>query len=184
MSFLNGFMGNAKAQLKALAAAGSTSKRRASQGDAYEPVHLDFISAICAHRQWKTYFNDCLQDTENDEPLDAESVGRGDRSVVGQWLYGEASLRFGKLPSFEKLLDTHSQFHEEAARIVQMHQAGHRTQALALLRSGEYTRLSLKVMGLLGALADESARSEQGSRLMERVAPVAAPGARGRPASA
>ena len=35
MSFLNGFMGNAKAQLKALAAAGSTSKRRASQGDAY-----------------------------------------------------------------------------------------------------------------------------------------------------
>ena len=165
MSFLNGFMGNAKAQLKALDAAGSTSKRRASQGDAYEPVHLDFISAICAHRQWKTYFNDCLQDTENDEPLDAESVGRGDRSVVGQWLYGEASLRFGKLPSFDKLLDTHSQFHEEAARIAQMHQNGQRAEALALLRSGEYTRLSLKVMGLLGALADESARTQPGARL-------------------
>ena len=161
MGFLNGFMGDAKAQLKALTAAGSAAKRRAGQDDGCEPVRLDFISAICAHRQWKS----CLNDTQSDEQLDAESVGRGDRSVVGQWLYGEASLRFGKLPSFEKLLDTHSQFHKEAARIAQMHQNGQRAEALTLLRSGEYTRLSLKVMGLLGALADESARTQPGARL-------------------
>ena len=46
-----------------------------------------------------------------------------------------------------------------------MHQNGQRAEALALLRSGEYTRLSLKVMGLLGALADESARTQPGARL-------------------
>ena len=173
MGFLKDFIGQAATQLKqaspvqagAARVAGRGPARRAGEGG------LDFMSALHAHRHWKIRLADYVRSGSRDR-MDYRAVGRDDRSELGQWIHGDARRRWGHLPSFGLLRSTHALFHLAAGHIVLLHHQGRTAEALRLMRGGEYPRQSLKVMGLLGALYDESVR------LPER---AASPGAAKRP---
>ncbi|WP_226858670.1 CZB domain-containing protein [Diaphorobacter aerolatus] len=112
---------------------------------------LDFTTAIQAHRNWKSRLSRYLAD-ESDEKLDYRTICRDDQCLLGKWINGRGAAEFGHLPSFGELKVSHGQFHLAAGRIVQMHDEKHTQEANDQLRHGDYSRYSIKVMGLLSSL--------------------------------
>ncbi len=159
MGLLNGFIEQAATHLKSLTPARPVVGRLAGHGIGRKgnASELDFMSAVHAHRHWKIRLSDYVQRGLG-EALDHRLISRDDQSELGRWIHGDAGFKFGHLPSFSQLRTTHAQFHLAAGRIVQLHQQGDCAEALQLMRGGEYPRQSLRVMGLLGALYDESVR--------------------------
>ena len=119
---------------------------------------LDFVSAIHAHQHWKTRLQSYVRN-ESTEKLDYRLICRDDQCVLGKWINGEASDKFGNLPSFGELKVTHGMFHLAAGRIVQLHDENKSVEAMQHLRQGDYPRHSIKVMGLLSALYGEVEQS-------------------------
>lgn len=159
MGFLSGFVGPAAAHPKPFGApnANAAGQDMARGRLTTAGLGLDFVSAVRAHRAWKMELSKRLR-TLTAPRLDDKLIAQDNRSVLGQWLHGEALHRFGHLPSFAQLRHVHALFHQAAARAVQLHYGGQAAEADQLLRQGEYPRHSLKIMGLLGALHDEAAR--------------------------
>ena len=122
---------------------------------------LDFASAIRAHREWKVRLQKYLTN-ESLEKLDARSICRDDQCALGKWVNGSAASEFGHLPSFGELKVSHGQFHLAAGRIVQLHDEKRTEEAAQLLRHGDYSRHSIKVMGLLSSLYIEVAETLHG----------------------
>ncbi|QIL80468.1 hypothetical protein G7047_11560 [Diaphorobacter sp. HDW4A] len=112
---------------------------------------LDFASAIQAHRNWKNRLGKYLGN-ESDEQLNYRVICRDDQCVLGKWINGRGADDFGHLPSFGELKVCHGLFHLAAGRIVQLHDDKHTQEAQQLLRHGDYSRYSIKVMGLLSTL--------------------------------
>ena len=112
---------------------------------------LDFVSAIHAHQHWKTRLQSYVRN-ESTEKLDYRLICRDDQCVLGKWINGQGADDFGHLPSFGELKVSHGQFHLAAGRIVQMHDDKQTEEAQQLLRHGDYSRHSIKVMGLLSSL--------------------------------
>ncbi|MFD1711424.1 CZB domain-containing protein [Ottowia flava] len=121
---------------------------------------LDFVSAIHAHQQWKTRLSIYVRN-ESSEKLDYRAICRDDQCVLGRWINGEAGVKFGHLPSFGELKVAHGMFHLAAGRVIQLHDEDKSSEAMQLLRQGEYPRHSIKVMGLLSALYTEVEQSGQ-----------------------
>ena len=167
MSFLNGLLGQAATHLRSFAPPRPVAMGLAGFGRKAHRGGMDFMSAVHAHRHWKIRLSDYVQRGVGDA-LDARVVSRDDQSALGQWIYGDAAFKFGHLPSFGQLRDTHALFHQAAGRIVQLHHDGDAAQATRLLRGGEYPRQSLRVMGLLGALHDEATRRTAGLSAAKR----------------
>ena len=119
---------------------------------------LDFVSAIHAHQHWKTRLSNYVRN-ESSEKLDYRAICRDDQCVLGKWINGEASVRFGNLPSFGELKVTHGLFHLAAGRVVQLHDEDKSADAMQQLRQGDYPRHSIKVMGLLSSLYTEVEQS-------------------------
>ena len=120
---------------------------------------LDFASAIQAHRNWKNRLGKYLSD-ESDEKLNYRVICRDDQCVLGKWINGQGADDFGHLPSFGELKVSHGQFHLAAGRIVQLHDDKQTEEAQQLLRHGDYSRHSIKVMGLLSSLYVEVSDSQ------------------------
>lgn len=120
---------------------------------------LDFASAIQAHRNWKNRLVKYLGD-ESDEQLNYRVICRDDQCVLGKWINGQGAEDFGHLPSFGELKVSHGQFHLAAGRIVQLHDSQQTQEAQQLLRHGDYSRHSIKVMGLLSTLYVEVTGSQ------------------------
>ncbi|QIL68963.1 hypothetical protein G7048_00275 [Diaphorobacter sp. HDW4B] len=120
---------------------------------------LDFASAIQAHRNWKNRLSQYLSD-ESNEQLNYRVICRDDQCVLGKWINGRGADDFGHLPSFGELKVSHGQFHLAAGRIVQLHDGKQTDEAQQLLRHGDYSRYSIKVMGLLSSLYVEVTDSQ------------------------
>ena len=112
---------------------------------------LDFASAIRVHRAWKVRLQKYISN-ESLERLDAARLCRDDQCDLGIWINGSGAVQFGHLPSFGGLKVAHGQFHLAAGRIVQLHDERHTEEAAQMLRHGDYSRHSIKVMGLLSSL--------------------------------
>ncbi|MBF5004388.1 CZB domain-containing protein [Diaphorobacter caeni] len=120
---------------------------------------LDFASAIQAHRNWKVRLAKYLGN-ESEEKLDYRVICRDDQCVLGKWINGRGASDFGHLPSFGALKVSHGQFHLAAGRIVQMHDDQLTDDAQQMLKHGDYSRYSIKVMGLLSTLYVEVADTQ------------------------
>lgn len=129
-----------------------------AQGRSMLAGGLDFVSAIQAHQHWKTRLLSYVRNASS-EKLDYRAICRDDQCVLGRWINGEASQKFGNLPSFGELKVAHGLFHLTAGRIVQLHDENKTDEAILNLRQGDYPRHSIKVMGLLGALYNEVEQS-------------------------
>ena len=129
----------------------SSSRPKPSDDATEDAGGLDFASAIRAHREWKVRLQKYLTN-ESLEKLDARTICRDDQCALGKWVNGRAASEFGHLPSFGELKVAHGQFHLAAGRIAQLHDEHRTEEAAQLLRHGDYSRHSIKVMGLLSSL--------------------------------
>ena len=121
---------------------------------------LDFTGAIQAHRNWKSRLAKYLAN-ESDEKLDYRVICRDDQCLLGKWINGHGANDFGHLPSFGELKLTHGQFHLAAGQIVRMHDEKLTDQAQQALRAGDYSRYSIRVMGLISTLYVEVADTQK-----------------------
>lgn len=107
---------------------------------------MNFDDAIRAHANWKMKLTAYLN--RPDRTLDPKVVGSDAECQLGKWLKAEA----GK-PELQDLATLHTQFHREAARLVQRADAGERVGAEAALgASSPYGTVSAKLVKRLAEL--------------------------------
>ncbi|WP_242615562.1 CZB domain-containing protein [Sphaerotilus mobilis] len=109
---------------------------------------LDFAGAIRAHQLWKRRLLQVM-DGASDENFDIARVRRDDCCDLGRWLHGDAKRKHGGDDVFRRLLLSHQTFHETAADVLVLCQAGDVARARELVERGLYARFSVRVQGLL-----------------------------------
>jgi len=115
---------------------------------------FDFMAAIEAHVRWKVRLEAHIAGNGTEE-LSPEIVGRDDQCVLGKWIHGSGGTAYASHPGFDELRETHAQFHRNAARIIELANAGNTEQAMASLNQGEYASCSAKVKSKLARLSPE-----------------------------
>lgn len=103
---------------------------------------MNWMEIISAHVMWKQRLIAYLAGNSQ-EQLDPDVIKLDDRCPLGKWIYGEGKP-METLPGYEEVRTLHAQFHQNAARVVSLHQADSTAEAEALL-NGDYSRLSEKL---------------------------------------
>lgn len=112
---------------------------------------MNFDEAIRAHGEWKFKLADYVR--KPDRSLDAGKVGRDDACALGQWIHGEAAVRFVKSAELAKLRTEHARFHEVAAAIVKRADAGEKLAAdVAIGAASPFADASLRVVSAITAM--------------------------------
>ena len=94
---------------------------------------MDLIVAIQKHAQWKFRLASALRSNES---LDEATISKDKCCELGTWLHGEARAQYQHLPSYEKCVACHAQFHGEAGKIAAAIHARKITEAERMLGSG------------------------------------------------
>lgn len=110
---------------------------------------MDITREINNHLVWIDRIASLL-DSENLTAEELQDISRQDQCALGEWLDSEASQRFGELPEFQKLLDSHKAFHELAGKLIQSLQQGRDSEAIEA--HGQFLEMSQEVVRLLEAL--------------------------------
>ncbi|MFO1349928.1 MAG: CZB domain-containing protein [Gammaproteobacteria bacterium] len=110
-----------------------------------ESAGLNFRTAIEAHQKWKARLQAVI-DENSSESLSVEVISRDDQCALGKWIHGVGGQRFGHGDLFQKLRKNHAFFHVCAGRVLQLAQAGKKSDAQAILMSGDYARVSQDVV--------------------------------------
>ncbi len=108
---------------------------------------MDLDKAGQMHSEWKIRLRMAIakQDT-----LDAAAIAADNRCPLGEWLHGEATGKFGRLPSFGECMEKHAAFHQEAGKVAQAINAKNFTQAKTMMEAN--TPYALAVNGFIIAL--------------------------------
>jgi len=77
---------------------------------------MDFELARQAHNEWKIKLRTAIAKQEH---LDAASISSDNRCQLGEWLHGEAKVKYGKLASYADCVSKHAAFHQEAGKVAQ-----------------------------------------------------------------
>ena len=93
-------------------------------------TEIDIDAAIASHEGWRLQLQDSSQ-----EVMRPERVCQDDRCDLGRWLYGTGRVRLGHYPAFSMLVARHKYFHQQAAEVVTLFQAGEQQKAVQLLNS-------------------------------------------------
>lgn len=110
---------------------------------ATEPsISIDHIIAI--HKAWDERLYSYVIGA-SDADMQPEALRSDDRCVLGTWLHGAGKHQLGSYVTYTKLLDTHREFHHQAAEIVALKQNGQVDEALELLR-GKFQALSQEII--------------------------------------
>jgi hypothetical protein len=134
---------NGESEKPAAKASADAAPKQARRG------RIDIKEAIDAHVRWRQRLEDYISGSGS---LGAGDAADDDRCDLGQWLHGEGQNRYGHLALFEDLKTAHTQLHERVGTILGRLRAGQRDEALADLRSVEYSRATARVKNLLAKL--------------------------------
>lgn len=95
-------------------------------------AEIDIDAALSSHTEWRLLLEDVVQGRAS-APLQAQRVSQDDCCELGRWLHGSGRERLGHYPAFGMLVARHRFFHQQAATVVSLHQAGEQQQAQQLL---------------------------------------------------
>ncbi len=112
---------------------------------------LNFESAIAAHMAWKKRLDDLLASGARDV-LDPLQVCRDDQCELGRWLHGPAATKYAGLEGYQRLRAVHADFHQAAARVVTLAQAGEDAAARDEIHRGAFAKCSVQVKAELAKL--------------------------------
>ncbi len=121
-----------------------------SGGESAEIAGLDFVDVMVAHQKWKGRLQRCVDGT-SEEKLDHAVVCRDDQCVLGKWINGPGSQKFGYSPNFSTLRTEHTRFHFIAGEVVWAAQSGRHEEAREKLRT-VFSKSSARVQQLLATL--------------------------------
>ncbi len=108
--------------------------------------------AITVHTAWKVRLRDALATGKFDTPVD--TVRKDDQCVLGKWLHGPMMTPQDKLTDhYKEVVYLHAEFHECAARVLELALLGNKVEAERMLAygGGEYPLASSR---LVMALSD------------------------------
>lgn len=97
-------------------------------------TELDIDAAIASHERWRLQLQDMVNG-RSQEVMRPERICRDDRCDLGRWLHGTGRVRLGHYPAFGMLVARHKYFHQRAAEVVMLFQAGQQQRAVQLLNS-------------------------------------------------
>jgi Chemoreceptor zinc-binding domain len=100
---------------------------------------MDWLQILNEHVSWKERLLAYLDGT-GQEKLDPAIIRRDDQDVLGKWIYGDGKY-FNHMPHYIHVKTNHRYFHDCAAQIVELSDAGKREDAKKLL-TGKYAKLS------------------------------------------
>jgi hypothetical protein len=104
---------------------------------------MDLDNAIGKHAEWKLKLRAAIAKKES---LDAAAIASDDVCELGQWLHGEANVKFGRLPSHAECVSKHAAFHVEAGKVAAAINAARYDRASEMLALGSgYTTTSTAV---------------------------------------
>ena len=111
---------------------------------------MDLDNAIAKHAEWKIKFRHAIS---KKEPVDAATLSKDNSCELGQWLHGDARMKFGTLASHSACIAKHAAFHVEAAKVAALINARKYQEAQEMLDSettyGSASRaVALAIMGL------------------------------------
>lgn len=108
---------------------------------------LDVEAALFAHGDWKRRLRDAVSLGFSER--DSDDVGRDDLCELGCWLHSLRSEHGGD-PLCEDLIELHARFHQAAAAVVRLIEAGRTEEARAAMDSeSEFALTSEELVGLL-----------------------------------
>jgi hypothetical protein len=105
-----------------------------------------------AHMRWVTRVHDLLEDRDH---WSAAELPDHHGCSLGKWYYGVGQSRFGALPAFVSMENSHEQFHAAVRAVMDSHQRGDGQAARAA--ATECERLSEEIVGSLDTLASQAA---------------------------
>lgn len=97
-------------------------------------TEIDIDAAIASHEGWRLQLQDMVN-RRSEEVMRPERICHDDRCDLGRWLYGTGRVRLGHYPAFGMLVARHKYFHQQAAEVVTLFQAGEQQRAVQLLNS-------------------------------------------------
>ena len=97
-------------------------------------TEIDIDAAIASHEGWRLQLQDMVN-RRSEEVMRPERICLDDRCDLGRWLYGTGRVRLGHYPAFGMLVARHKYFHQQAAEVVTLFQAGEQQRAVQLLNS-------------------------------------------------
>ena len=65
--------------------------------------------------------------------LDATVIGKADRCILGNWLYGEAERKYPFLKAYKPCLEAHAAFHVQAGKVARQINCGEYADAEAMI---------------------------------------------------
>jgi hypothetical protein len=96
------------------------------------PAAVD--KAIEAHGVWKARLRAAIANGSSE--FIVAVVAEPDQCALGKWLHGAALERFGAHPRYRAVVQSHAEFHQEAARILSVAKASRRADAEAAMSAG------------------------------------------------
>ena len=97
-------------------------------------TEMDIDAGIAIHERWRTRLEDMVNG-RNTEVMRPELICQDHRCDLGRWLYGTGRARLGQHTSFAMLVARHQYFHQQAAAVVTLFQAGDVQQSQRVLNS-------------------------------------------------
>ena len=95
---------------------------------------MDLSEAIAKHSEWKARFRSAI---DRKETLDVAVVSSDSCCELGKWLHGEGKSQYGRIPSYNSLINKHREFHAQAGRIAVLINAKQFAEAIAAIGPGE-----------------------------------------------
>jgi hypothetical protein len=117
---------------------------------------MDWLKIINSHVMWKQRLLEHM-DGASQQKLDPAVVRRDDLCELGKWLHNDGKA-YAETDHFPVVKDNHAHFHDFAARIVELIDAGNLDAAKDLL-NGEYAKISRQLQLRLSSMAQEGGES-------------------------
>lgn len=108
-----------------------------------ELAGLNFKTAIDAHLHWKKRLEHIIKDQDSERP-EVAIVSADNQCTLGKWIYHKG-IYLAEADEILTLKSTHAKFHQEAGKILALTYEGKKQEALILLSSSDYSKLSMQI---------------------------------------
>ena len=117
----------------------------------FKGFSVDIQQEITNHLEWIETIASLLSNEKLAEE-DFEEMTQHDNCKLGQWLNSEAALAFKDLPDFQKLIESHAEFHKLAGNMILSLQQD--KEAAAIGAGDEFIRMSHELINYLQVLQE------------------------------
>lgn len=109
-------------------------------------ISEEIQKAIGIHGKWKLYLREAIQTGRSDMTI--QSTKPDNLCELGKWLYGPSIPEYAKSHHYKEVIETHAQFHEIAAKVLEFALSGDTLQARGLMDT-EYSLVSSNLCSAL-----------------------------------